>query len=380
MNLKWKTDPRLPCTTYSIVRPGTPSERAGAMALYLDADLPFDQDISYVWMSDRYLGYTPTKKRAVVCDLHTGQVTTVYQVPHGSQRVVDYSVGSQGTVVYSTLSKRPNVTNGEPATWTIEAVDLRTGKHRHVAKSAGVDHADALYDFLPQPVVDWPWVAWLQPDRKRRVEDVPDTRDAGVGAVHTYDLRSGRHRVIAPDAVRPEQVELAEGFVVFDGTSAGADPSRVRSLFVAPADGSKPPTHLTDQDAVLPPSGANGRVSWQSRPSVGAEPDALWTMAVGYPDTPVRLLPGADHSVPSEEFVVAQVDDVASKLHKALVAYDVANPGAPPLVLAEESRLQMLDLGTRWDVHGNRVVWATIADPLGRQRDRHLRIARVVRE
>jgi hypothetical protein len=313
----------------------------------------FSGSVGFADLWGRYVSFTPNAEGVVVCDLHTGRVTTVARKANGSSVLYDYTAGSRQTVVFSSLSRvpDPNRENGS-VDWTISSMDVRTGARRDLAKSTeptGVDR-------LPLPQVDWPWVVWLQSHASSSSGGQP-------ADLHVVDLRDAHHDV-RPLGAGATSVGITNGMVVYDtpGTPAAAGD---RDLFMVPAEGGRPETRLTNVGDVGNFIVANGGVVFSRHRG----PAGLWMMPVDGSQPAVDLGAGR-HGVPGRGFALMNRID-------GLFVQRAADRRSLLLVGPDGVDGQFVDNETKYDVDGDIVLWATRAES-GAPGSRLLRLDRVL--
>jgi hypothetical protein len=358
----WRRPGGLPCPEIA----SSPTPQGPSPTITPIADIGHETRLSSLRLWGNFLAYAAEGRSIVVCDVRRGRVRDIATVEEGSPAVLDYVVGSGDIVVYSQLSRLPEVdTADDAAAWTIESFDLRNGERRRLARSGPAGSVGTEYDVLPIPSIEWPWVAWTSVTDD---DAGPDTGGKRLrsGEVHTFDLRTGRRRTVAAAPMRPGHASVTRGIVVFDGTVPGA-PDGSRDIFVVPADGSAPPRQLTTQGRVRPPTARDGRVAWRTDAS-GNGPEELWTMALTASE-PTRL-PSGTNPVPGEDIVVAVTS-------KRLAAHVAAGSKTVTLELTPDPDRRLLDFEPRWDVEGGVVAWSTIERPIRSTPVRHLHLALV---
>lgn len=343
--VEWRDDPSLPCPRLPSQSSTTPPSDV------LDVErlrhLPVDVAVGPVKLWAGHLSYPVDRKRVVVCDLAQGRSTVVAEIvsEDDAAAVYDYVVGSGEHVLWTRLSKLPNVI--ETVDWAMEAMRLSTGERQVIAEQRG-----GIPDLVPRPAIEGRWVAWAQ-------------EEAGGVSVRLFDLATGDRRTLAPASVRAGNVGITpDGTVVFDGSSG---PEDERDVFAVPADGRGDVRRLTHQGAVQPLALANGRVTWRNRLSEAGEGER-WTMVPGPDENPVEVH-ATGRAVPGPDFLVTEEGD-------GLAVHPVA-PGAAALALVDEG--QRLDRGALWDVRGDVVAWVTVDYPPVGPLRRHLHIAQLRR-
>jgi hypothetical protein len=334
--LGWRRDAVLPFSASNVGAPTGVEELA-------QRGFDFPLGPAKIW--SHYLAYTPGREQVVVCDLDTGRVATI-ATRNEPTEVFDYAVGSGDVVLYAVLSTLPDVTSGQPVDWRIEAADLRSPRRWRIAAGTGA------FEAIPRPAIGGRWIVWTEASA------------TGI-AVHTFDLRSGRHYQPAPPEVRAGNTGVTSGgTVVFDGVSTGG-----RDVFVVPADGASPPRQVTQQGRVQPLIVANGRAAWRNLQPDGQ--DERWTMVPDGNEQPVQIATDG-RVVPGSDFLVAEEGAGAT----GLVLHPVAFEGESMSLVTAGERL---DLDSLWDVHGDTIVWVTVLEPLQTPLRRLLRIGRVIR-
>lgn len=342
--------------------PSRPTEN-GPLAIEHLGDFRFTAQVGLVKLWDRYLTFRRADQQDVlVCNLSTGEVATVARADRGAEMMLGPAVGSRDTVVYTEItSLSTNDGSDSGADWRIRTVDMRTGARRTVAERS--PDAPAQRRLVPQPHVEWPWVAWLQ------ATEAEGAVGGGRGQVWTMDLRSSERRMLVDRDARPVLVGVTGGMVVYDAVTAEDDDPASRDLFIVdPRTGER--RRLTTEGGVREFTAANGWVAWQRTPGPDRGPET-WVAPVDGSRPAVRL-GMIEEAIPGNGFVLADRD-------ANLVAFDLQRVDADPLPLHDKASAWR-DRQLLWDADDAIVVWATAEFPFGSPPlRRHLHIARLVR-
>lgn len=180
-----------------------------------------------------------------------------------------------------------------------------------------------------------------------------------------YDLRTNARRTLSSGNY-PYSPQITEGHVYFSAKTEAS-----RDLHVVAADGSSPPRRLTHEGGVDVIDARNGWVTWIRFPpkrnpseTIGDLPAVA--LRIGSTDT--RVVGSAQHVVRAGPgFVVGYSVELAGN-------FVVNGDGTDlrPFAIGDDHGLG----GT--SVDGDRIVWATVDDPLGKRKPVYLRIGRVV--
>jgi hypothetical protein len=234
--------------------------------------------------------------------------------------------------------------------WQMYELSVSTGVERTLARSQSASDRENP----PIPSVAWPWVVWFHPEKEGR-------------SVRSFDLRDGRHRVLAP-ATSAGQLSLDDTTATahYDDATTGG-----RDIFALPADGSSSPKKVTSSGRADFPIARNGGVAWQEPPN--ADSESLWfkEVAGGEPrrvSEPGSGGPTAGSSpFPGRGFVVWLLGD-------QLVVRDTSAM-LPPVVVQQAD----VSIPGRWWVDGDRLAWATLRGIGGTSERSEIHVARIVK-
>jgi hypothetical protein len=365
--IRWRDPGGLPCGEVPEATGRTNARATGtgrSLSVHHVGDFPFTSLVGLVKLWGSYLTFREPDQRAIlVCNLATGKVAAIASADEPAA-VFGPAVGARSTIVYTEMTSggaRDGVTG-----WRIRALDLRTGSRRDLAKSP--ERTGPGRRFVPQPYVDWPWVAWVE----------ASNGDEEARQVRVVDLRDGRSRLLVESSARPTLVGVTGGLVVYEAaTGEGTGDEKEHDghdLFaVDPSTGER--QRLSAQGGVNGFVAANGWVAWRRTDDPGRPPET-WVAPVDGSRPPARL--GAseqsvplEHAVPGDGYVVADHDG-------QLGVFDLDRPDGQPLPLHDQAS-RWRDRQFSWDADGTLAVWATAEMPLRQPLRRHLHLARVGR-
>jgi hypothetical protein len=263
-------------------------------------------------------------------DLATGRVRRLASAPPGGE--VDSprpSVHGDTYVVYTELSRIPSDADHRAA-WRLVLADLQGNSTVTLAE----DRNGQFVEQIPGGKFVGHWCVWAAAD---------STNDLGSRTIFAYDLDTGKRRTVIT-GVHPSNDPggWAEETIFDDRVGSGTD------VIEQPIAGGER-TVLTKSGHAILAVAANGGVAWQEPES--GDPTSEWYLRPGGRPSQIAASRGGN-AFPGSHIVVWLGDE------EVLMAASI--DGTKILALQRDH----LDIGGRWWIDADTVVWATLSDDL----------------